>query len=87
MAMRCHVDQRIDPIAYPETDVDPIDETRTPGFLTLAYPWLFPYGEQRLNVGDESHSYGADFLSDNRVKRLSHLEFYTHLLHYGHDHR
>ena len=76
-----------DPIAYPETDVDPIDETRTPGFLTLAYPWLFPYGEQRLNAGDDSHSYGADFLSDNRVKRLSHLEFYTHLLHYGHDHR
>ena len=71
-----------DPIAYPEHDLEPHDETNTPGFLSMCYPALFPYGRPRPNHPTNSHSYGADYLSDNRLVRLTPNEYFLHLLRY-----
>ena len=69
-----------DPIAYPTHECIPFNED-TPGFLSMCYPALLPWGSPR-STGPDPHPYGADWKSDNRLTSVTKLEYFTHLLHY-----
>ena len=71
-----------DPIAYPEHDGVPVDETKLQGFMSMAYPALFPWGRPAEVGPNAPHPYGADWLSDNRRIRMTPNEYFKHLLHY-----
>ena len=70
-----------DPIAFPEQDDSEVSETMR-GFMSMAYPHLFPWGEQKKSGQGNRHNYGADYVSDNRFKKLTKFEYFQHLLHY-----
>ena len=43
------IDERLGKIEWPQTDSSPIDEFKTEGYITQAFPTLFPFGKADLN--------------------------------------
>ncbi|XP_015793934.1 uncharacterized protein LOC107370453 [Tetranychus urticae] len=56
-------------IEWPHIRPDPISEFRTEGYITQAFPTLFPYGR-------------ADFKQSRNVKSLSFVEYFKFLMQY-----
>ena len=59
-----------DPMNWPDIAGRPINEFRTPGLATLAFPTLFPYG-----TGDPTYP--------GRQRDVSLTEGFKHLIRYG----
>lgn len=59
-----------DPIDWPDVDEQPINEFRTPGLATMAFPTLFPYG-----CGDPTNP--------GRYYNITLTEGFKHLIKYG----
>jgi len=59
---------KITPIVWPNIDCSPVNEFHTPGYITRAFPTLYPYGNAVLRA--------------ERVRDIKPAEYFQHLLKY-----